>query len=65
MNPYLIIGILVIALIVLIFFLTYFLNKKTPVPKGCEDLRVKNGCLGCKNYSCSQRKGIKNEEDND
>ena len=38
------------------FFLSYFLNKKTPIPKGCEDLRIrKEGCMGCKNLDCSIR----------
>ena len=56
MNKYLIISILVIALLVGVFFLSYFLNKKTPIPKGCEDLRIgKEGCTGCKNSDCSIR----------
>lgn len=66
MNPYLILGISVVILIVFIFSLTFFLNKKTPVPKGCENLRVgEEGCACCKNYSCSiRRKLIKEDEDN-
>ena len=56
MNKYLIISILVIALLVGVFFLSYFLNKKTPIPKGCENLRIgKEGCTGCKNLDCSIR----------
>lgn len=56
MNKYLIISILVIALLVGVFFLSYFLNKKTPIPKGCENLRTgKEGCTGCKNLDCSIR----------
>ncbi len=56
MNKYLIISILVIALLVGVFFLSYFLNKKTPIPKGCENLRIgKEGCMGCKNLDCSIR----------
>ena len=30
--------------------LGYILNKKTPVPKGCENL--KENCEGCKMVSC-------------
>ena len=56
MNKYLIISIVVIAVLVGVFFLSYFLNKKTPIPKGCENLRIgKEGCTGCKNYDCSIR----------
>lgn len=28
----------------------YYFNHKTPVPKGCEDLKA--GCQGCKDFSC-------------
>ena len=28
----------------------YYLNHKTPVPEGCEDLQT--GCSGCKDFSC-------------
>lgn len=56
MNPYLILGIGIIVLLVAIFFITFFLNKKTPIPKECENLRIgQEGCGGCKNYSCSIR----------
>lgn len=53
MNPYLYIGIGVVVLIVGIFFLTWFLNKKTPVPKGCENLRIgEEACSSCLNTEC-------------
>ena len=69
MSPYLILGISLIALLVLIFFVTFFLNKKTKVPEGCEDLRIgKEGCGACKNYSCNIKKRLdikKIEEDID
>ena len=56
MNPYLILGIAIIALLVAIFFITFFLNKKTPIPKECRDLRIgEEGCSSCKNYGCSMK----------
>lgn len=33
-----------------IYGLVYWLNKKTPVPPGCEDLKA--DCAGCKISSC-------------
>lgn len=33
-----------------IYALLYYLNHKTPVPKGCEDIKVE--CNGCNDTSC-------------
>lgn len=33
-----------------VYAVLYYLNHKTPVPKGCEDLKVE--CEGCKISSC-------------
>lgn len=56
---YLFLAIGVIVILVLVFFVTYFLNKKTPLPKGCEDLRIgKEGCSSCKNFDCSLRRKL-------
>ena len=41
---YLIIAISVIALLIAAFFITYVLNKRTPVPKGCETLMENEHC---------------------
>lgn len=58
-NPYLFIAIGVVVLLILIFFVTYFLNKKTPVPKGCENIKLsEEGCLACNNTDCSIRQKI-------
>ena len=48
---YLIIAIIVIVLLIAVFFITYVLNKKTPVPKGCEKV-FNEHCIGCKNTHC-------------
>lgn len=51
------IAVLIVAIFIIIFFVTYILNKKTPVPKGCEDLNdLKSKCAGCTNESCSFKK---------
>lgn len=48
---YLIIAILTIVILVAIFFITYVLNKKTPIPEGCEKVANEN-CRGCLNKHC-------------
>lgn len=43
----------VVILVIAIFFVTYLLNKKTPVPEGCENLQINDeNCLSCGNDSC-------------
>jgi|GEM_PF-982281 len=46
-----IIGIGIIAILVTLFIVGYVLNKKTPVPAGCEN--VLDNCDGCGITSCS------------
>ena len=53
---------MVIAILVLIglgalFGLFYYLNSKTPVPEGCEDLTAE--CEGCKITSCAHNPVLK------
>lgn len=52
-------GILLIALIGLFIF-TYLLNKRTPKPKGCEN--IDENCEGCPITSCGNRIENKMEE---
>ena len=64
MIKYLIISIIIIVFLVALFFVTYFLNKRTPVPEGCEDLRIGyEGCKGCKNTGCKIKLDIKKIEE--
>ena len=52
-NPYLIGAIVLLAGLLATFFISYVLNKKTPVPKGCEKLLVdEEMCANCSNTSC-------------
>ena len=52
-NPYFIGAIILIAGLIAIFFVSYVLNKKTPVPKGCENLlRDEEMCANCSNTNC-------------
>jgi len=58
-NPYLFIAIGVIVGLILLFFITYFANKKTPLPKGCEGMEIsEDNCFACGNYECRIHKKI-------
>ena len=59
---YLVIGIGVIVLLVILFFVGYILNKKTPIPEECKDLIDEEKCTGCSNKLCSHYKENKEEE---
>lgn len=57
MSPELIIAIVVIALLIGVFFVSYILNKKTPVPKECIELKIEaSKCAACANTTCTLRK---------
>lgn len=64
-NGYLIIAIIVIVTLLAIFVISFVVNKKTPVPKGCEDLKVSDEkCQACNNTSCRYHKEPDVTEDN-
>lgn len=46
-----VLAILFFALLVTIYIVLYLMNKKTPLPKGCENLKA--DCEGCKDYACT------------
>jgi len=43
-------GVLYLAALGGVYGLLYYLNHKTPVPAGCEDLKA--DCEGCNIHSC-------------
>ncbi len=47
---YLIISILIIVALIIIFFISYILNKKTPKPL---DVTKTDHCFNCSNTMCS------------
>ena len=51
-TGYIILAIALVVFLIIIFFVTYVLNKKTPVPKGCEREVDEAMCQGCHNVSC-------------
>lgn len=57
-TAYLILAISIIIALAMIFVASFVLYKKTPAPKGCEDIKInEENCSACKNTSCSHFKG--------
>lgn len=55
--PKQVIGILIIIGMILLYILLYYLNKKTPVPKGCENVKdLESKCSSCSNTTCAFKK---------
>lgn len=57
-TGYLILAISIIVALAIIFVVSFVLYKKTPVPKGCENIKIsEENCSACNNSSCSHYKG--------
>jgi len=57
-TGYLIIAISIILALLIIFVVSFVLYKKTPVPKGCENILIsEENCAACQNKDCTLRKG--------
>ena len=53
----LILAISIILALLIIFIVSFVLYKKTPVPKGCENLLInEENCAACGNKECGLRK---------
>ena len=52
-TGYLIIAISIIALLLVTFFVSFIIYRRTPVPKGCENLVMdEEKCGSCQNEKC-------------
>ncbi len=61
---YLLIAIGIIVALIAIFFVSYYFNKKTPVPKGCENLKVnEESCKACNNFDCDLKQKFEKKEE--
>ncbi len=61
-----ILAILVIILLVAIFVVSYILYRRTPAPKGCENIHPnEQKCHGCKETSCHFNLYYNQDEDKD
>ena len=57
-TGYLIIGISVLLALLATFIISFILYKRTPVPKGCEELKIsEEHCSSCGHSECSFYKG--------
>ncbi len=53
-TGYLIISILIIAALAATFIISFVINRKTPVPEGCENLKItEEGCANCQIEECA------------
>jgi putative exporter of polyketide antibiotics len=48
--------IIIIAVLVLIFVITFVLNKRTPLPEGSVEIIDEASCSACNNHACSHHK---------
>ena len=56
-TGYLILAISIILALLIIFVVSFILYKKTPVPKGCENILInEENCAACQNKECALRK---------
>ena len=63
MNWYLFAAIALIAFIGVVFVVSFVHNRKTPVPEGCEQLKIEEtSCLACKVESCSIKEKFEYEK---
>ena len=52
-TGYLILAIGIILALLIVFIVSFVLYKKTPVPKGCEDIRMsEEKCSSCSHSEC-------------
>jgi hypothetical protein len=49
------VGIAVVAGLIGLYILIYFLNKKTPIPEECKDIINDAACNTCNNFTCSHK----------
>lgn len=56
-----VLAILFFALLVTIYIVLYLMNKKTPLPEGCENLKA--DCEGCRDYACTNNPAHNSRKD--
>ena len=60
---YLVLSICLIVGLVALFFITFVINRKTPVPKGCENIKIEEeSCMSCSNSSCEIKEKFEYEK---
>ena len=57
-TGYLILAVVILVGLLAIFVVSFVLYKRTPVPKGCEDIKIsEENCLSCGHTECSHYQG--------
>ena len=52
-TGYLIIAISILVALLVIFFVSFVIYRRTPLPKGCENLKMdEEKCAACSNEQC-------------
>ena len=63
-TGYLILAISIIVVLLITFIVSFVLYKRTPVPKGCENLKMsEEKCSSCGHSECSFYKGETSEKE--
>ena len=61
-TGYIILAVSIIVALLIIFIVSFVLYKRTPVPKGCEDMKMsEEKCSSCGHSECSFYKGENKE----
>ena len=57
-TGYLILAIAILVSLLTIFIVSFILYKRTPVPKGCENIKInEENCSSCGHTECSRYQG--------
>ena len=62
-GMYLVLAIAILLILLGVFIVSFVAYKRTPVPKGCEDIKIsEENCSLCGHSECSYYKGNKEGE---
>ena len=53
-TGYIILAVVILVALLVTFIVSFVLYKKTPAPKGCENIQINDAnCQGCSHSECS------------
>ncbi len=63
-GGYLAIAIVILVALVITFIVSFILYRRTPVPKGCENIKIgEENCKGCAHKECSHYISVDESEE--